>query len=826
MFVRTLFDSIASRLSRPPTRRAPRAAARRLAARRLLLEGLEDRRLLAFDVLAEYAAGLAPADVVLADVNSDGRPDMIVANSGGSSIDVRLGNGDGTFGVAISSATGSNPRSLAVGDFTGDGIPDVVTANGPEVSLLAGNGDGTFQLPQSISLPAQIAPDNPDPTPLPQVPQSVATGDLNADGKLDLVVAGQTSFSEYHRTLQCDYYGCWYFDYWVTHTDGYVNVLMGDGSGGFSAPEVHQLGGRSPSAIAISDLNGDGNADVVTASNYNLSTLLGNGTGALQAPIHSGSATIGRTLSLGDLDGDGHLDTIIHTGAAVYMQKGLGDGTFAPATGVSMGMAVDSAVIGDVNGDGKLDLVAVGSAFTCTSSGYYGCYDGFYRGQASVVLGNGTGSFSLPIASPLGTDFNAAFVDVALADLTGDGLPELVTIESSTGLAIVASNGGNWKAPGLLSISGVSVVEGHSGTVDAVFTVTLSAPYDAPVTVDYATADLTPDEEYWYGGPAATAGVDYIATVGTLTIPAGQVSGTITVPVNGDRVGEQNELFFVNLTNPTSAIFASSQAVGTIIDDEPYVSMDYYSNPSVVEGDAGTTPMTFTVVLSAASDAPVTVDFFTIDGSALAGSDYQATTGTMTFAPGETIQTLTVQVIGDTQQENDEYFYVNLTNATNASIGNGFKVGYILDDDTPPTIGIGDASVVEGNSGTTLMTFTVSLSNASGRGVWVNYATANGTAKTSDNDYVATSGTIYFAPGETSKTITVSIKGDTKKENDEKFYVNLSGAIGATIADSQGVGTIVNDDGGGKGNTKGSKQTSSALAVDDFMSSVRKKRSR
>jgi hypothetical protein len=224
------------------------------------------------------------------------------------------------------------------------------------------------------------------------------------------------------------------------------------------------------------------------------------------------------------------------------------------------------------------------------------------------------------------------------------------------------------------------------------------------------------------------------------------------------------------------------------------------------------------------------VDFSTTDGSALAGSDFQAATGTVTFAPGETTQTLTVQVIGDTQQENDEYFYVNLTNATNASLGTAYKVGYILNDDTPPKISIGDASVVEGNSGTTLMTFAVSLSSISGQGVWVNYATANSTAKVSDNDYVATSGSIYFAPGETSKTITVSIRGDTKREKDERFYVKLSGAEGATIADSQGVGTIVNDDGPVKGNRKVTRQTLSGSAVDaaidDWMFSRRKKRGR
>src|SRR5262245_17508207 len=134
------------------TGRSKRAADRR-EARRLFLEGLEDRSLMAFNVLAEYATGAYPLDALLADVNRDSRPDMIVANNGGSSLDVRLGNGDGTFGAAQAATTGVGPRSVAAGDMNGDLKPDLVTADSSGVSLLPGNDDGTFQAPQSISLP-------------------------------------------------------------------------------------------------------------------------------------------------------------------------------------------------------------------------------------------------------------------------------------------------------------------------------------------------------------------------------------------------------------------------------------------------------------------------------------------------------------------------------------------------------------------------------------------------------------------------------------------------------------------------------------------------
>lgn len=787
MSVRTWIHSLTSTPPQSSTRRRERPA-----ARRLFLEGLEDRRVMAFNVLAEYATGANPSDVALAPINAGGQPDLLVASAAAPGSSVRLGNADGTFNG--SQNAGSTASSVATGDLTGDGVPDLVGIGGTTVSVQKGNGDGTFQLPQNIALPPQVSPGNPDPAALPQSPLSVATGDLNADGKLDLVVAGQTAFEEYYRYLTCGYYGCGYIGWWTTHTDGYVNVLLGNGSGGFAAPVTTPLGaGTSPTAVAIGDLNGDAKADVLTGNSNNLSALLGNGTGGLAAPVHSGYGSAMKSLPLGDLDGDGRLDTVARYGDYLYVQKGQGNGTFTASASIYMRHQVSAAVMGDVNGDGKLDLAAVGTAFTCTDSGYYGCYNTEYSGQASVILGTGTGSFSLPIASSLGTDFNGWFSDAALADLTGDGRPDLVTIENVTGQAIVAVNDGVWVAPVMLSISSPTVLEGNSGTVNATFTVTLGSPTTIDVKVDYATADLDANEQYWYG-PTATAGIDYTATAGTLTIPAGQTTGTIVVPVIGDRIGESGEMFFVKLSNPTHVIVDYPQAVGTITDDEPYVSIQYFANPAVAEGNTGTKSVSLLIELSTATDVPVTVSYTTNDGSAVAGSDYQAAAGTLTIAPGQTTQTVTVQVVGDTQAEDDEYFTVSISNATNATLGNQTTYQYIQDDDRIPAISISDASVYEGNNGTRQMTFTVTLSQPSNKKVRVNYATANGTAKTSDSDYVSKSGTITFNPGQTSKTITVTIKGDKKKENDEYFYVNLSGASGAPVEDSRGEGWIFNDD--------------------------------
>ena len=198
------------------------------------------------------------------------------------------------------------------------------------------------------------------------------------------------------------------------------------------------------------------------------------------------------------------------------------------------------------------------------------------------------------------------------------------------------------------------------------------------------------------------------------------------------------------------------------------------------------------MTLSTASSEPVTVAFATANGTATAGSDYQAASGTVTFAPGETTKTVTVLVNGDRVGEPNETFLVNLSGATGgAVIIDGQGVGTIVDDE--PRISIGDVARKEGNSGTTLFVFTVTLSAASDVPVTVNFATANGTAKAGE-DYDAQSGTLTFAPGETSKTITIVVRGDKKREADETFFVNLSGASAALILDGRGLGTILDDD--------------------------------
>lgn len=336
-----------------------------------------------------------------------------------------------------------------------------------------------------------------------------------------------------------------------------------------------------------------------------------------------------------------------------------------------------------------------------------------------------------------------------------------------------------------VSVADTSVVEGNSGTTTMAFTVSLSAPSGRYIYVNYATAPGT-----------ATAGSDYTSGSGGVWLYPGQTSQTVSISVTGDTLYEPNETVYLNLSSATYATLGRSQAVGTIVDDDPLPTASV-ADASATEGNSGTTALMFTVSLSQALTTPVTVNYASADGTASSGSDYQAVSGTVTFNAGVTAQTVTVPLNGDVVYEGNEVFYLNLSNPTGVNLGRSQAVGTILDDDPVPALSINDVAVAEGNAGSTPVTFTVSLSNPSINPVYFYYYTNPGTAAPG-RDYTEINSTFAsIAPGQTSKTITVNVLGDTIAEANETFSVYLFSPTGATIADSTGVGTILDDDAGG-----------------------------
>jgi hypothetical protein len=342
----------------------------------------------------------------------------------------------------------------------------------------------------------------------------------------------------------------------------------------------------------------------------------------------------------------------------------------------------------------------------------------------------------------------------------------------------------NWVAvatPVTLSINDVSLAEGNAGTTNFTFTVSLSAASAQSVTVNYATM----------AGTAFSPG-DFAAASGQLTFLPGEVSKTITVAVVGDTMSEANEQFFVQLTNPLNATLADGVGMGTIVNDDAAGPSLSINNVTQAEGNAGTTNFNFTVTLSAASAQTVTVNYSTMPGSATSPGDFAAASGQLTFLPGEISKTITVAVVGDTTSEAHETFAVNLLNPVNATIMQGVGTGTIQNDDAQ--VQIMSAGIMEGNAGTMTLYFTVSLLHPSVLSVSIDFATADGSATLAGGDYQSAAGTLTFNPGDTLKNIAVQILGDVLVEPGEDFFVNLSNPLNAVLSNSQGVGTIWNDD--------------------------------
>lgn len=343
-----------------------------------------------------YPLGVQIAyNMAIGDFNRDGNLDAVVPSQVAGEVSVMPGSGNGTFGAATVIATGgAHPGSVVTGDLTGDNAPDLVfavydsTSNGVAINQTAG---GVFNFTSPLA---------PTPWPAPPGPEMPALGDLNEDGKLDIVQPGWNGGSGNADT---------------------VNVRMGNGNGTFqneTHPFTAPVTGVGPKGAAIADVNGDGHLDVVVGMRHGFSqgsivTALGNGNGTLQMPASrtsTGSAQDPTALVLADLNGDGDLDAItVNTTADVSVMLGNGNGTFATATVDSSLRGYDGAVA-DLNGDGINDLAVA---------------DPWANDAIDVELGNGDGTFGA--VTHVALPANSQPYGIALADVNGDGLKDILT---------------------------------------------------------------------------------------------------------------------------------------------------------------------------------------------------------------------------------------------------------------------------------------------------------------------------------------------------------------------------------------------------------------
>lgn len=402
--------------------------------------------------------------------------------------------------------------------------------------------------------------------------------------------------------------------------------------------------------------------------------------------------------------------------------------------------------------------------------------------------------------------FNAGVTTQTInVNVVGDTVDEadetfLVTLSNASGATISDAVGRvtitDDDSPVTVSIGDVTVTEGDTGSTPAVFTVTLSRAVSSYVSVAYSTV-------------AGTAVVgDFAQSSGTLVFNPGETSKTLSVAVAGDVVDEADENFFLDLSSPTGVVIVDGRGTGLIIDNDtasggggggggggtfPTASV---SDAAATEGDSGTTSMLFTVTLSSTASSTVEVDYETISGSARIGQDFTASTGTLVFAPGETVKQFSVPIIGDLADEGDENFEVFLSRVSGATFGDSDAIGTIQDNDALPTLSVADVEVVEGDSGLSTVNLVLQLSAPSGGFVSVDVMTADGTAEFSDGDYHSIEGNIVFDPGVTSRTVSLTVVGDTTIEPDEYFTAVLSNLQGATSSDLSALVRIRTDDPG------------------------------
>ncbi|CAD5914344.1 FG-GAP-like repeat-containing protein [Planktothrix agardhii] len=583
--------------------------------------------------------GVYWGSVAWADYNGDGKPDFLLTgydNSNNPISKLYKNTGSGFSEDTSVSLPGVSASSVAWADYNGDGKPDLLLTgwDGSDyISKLYKNTGSGFSEDTSVSLPGVSV-------------GSVAWADYNGDGKQDFLLTGFDSYSS------------------ETISNKISKLYKNTGSGFIEDTRV-SLPGVGRSSVAWADYNGDGKPDLLLTgedNSYNqISKLYKNtGSGFIEDTTVSLPGVGYSSVAWADYNGDGKQDFLLTgydgSGYISKLYKNTGNG-FTEDTRVSLpGVHWSFVAWADYNGDSKPDFLLTG-------------YDSYSLGTKISKLYKNTGRGFIEDTSVYLP--GVGWSSVAWSDYNGDGKPDFLLTGKDNSDNYISKLYKN-TTPTIIaqiSIKDTQIIEGDNGKKLAKFTVSLNTPSTQTVTVNYATTNDT-----------AKAGEDYKRTNGKLTFKPGETRKTVNVPVFGDTKLEANETFKLLLSQPKNAKLGKKQAIGSITNDD--LTKISIKDTQIIEGDDGKKQAKFTVSLNTKVNQKVEVSYATSDGTAKVGEDYQRTNGKLTFQPNQTQKTIIVPILGDTLDEDNETFFLNLSKPKNADLGDKSAIGKITDNDT------------------------------------------------------------------------------------------------------------------------------------------------
>ena len=783
--------------------------------------------------------------VALADLNNDGRVDIVTVNGSSSTISVILGGGESFSPVVKNYPVGSNrPYSVAVGDFNEDGKPDVVTANlhSDNLSILPGDGMGGFASATHVSAGSD--------------PVFVATADFNGDANLDLAVVSTDSAS--------------------------VNILAGNGAGGF-APFNSFPTGNGPRSLTMADFNLDGHTDLAVANRgaNNISILAGNGAGGFTALAPLAAGTMPERIATGDFNADGKPDLVVANYGSfnVSLLIAVGDGRFGPPTNFAIGSPVNSITVGDFNNDGNADIAAgsnsagvsvrlgngaaslgaakivrvgIGPQFVAVTDFNLDGTDDLIVAtlQADAIMplaGDGTGNFTTALSYATNTNV----ISTVLADFNNDGKPDAALANENTNTVSVRLGTGTgafgnavnyavgtrpyWVSTGDFNsdgradlvtanfLGGISVLLGDgAGNFGAASALSLSSGYPSFVAVNDINNDGKADLLIIRFGSQGVAlllgngagGFGSPINISTPHAPNSLVVGDFNGDGKADLALADNHVSILlgdgagNFAAPLNIHFGTNTGAGDIVaadfnadgKQDLALANEITNDVSVLIGD-GTGKfaprVNFNVGLRPSSlktgdfngdgRIDLAVANFGSDSVGIllgdgAGGFGAATNWAVPTSPNSI-------AVGDLDGDGRPDIAA-VGNNTLAVLLNTCAAAASLPD---ARLSVDDVTITETDSGIVNAVFNVRLASASTGTVTTKFFTSALNAARG-RDFQPVSGTLAFPPGVTSQTVSVPVMGDAMDEFEEAFILNLYEPVNALIADRRGVGTITDND--------------------------------